>query len=195
MDALKNHLENFSIITNQDAYELGYDRNFLSELTKDGKLERLRPGVYQVKGELTDDFVLISSKSKRIVFSHQTALYLHNLSDRTPNIFHISVPQGYNASHIKKRYKNLKLHYVQKDFFDVGLSEIETPLGNNVYVYDVERTICDVVLNRKKIDTQIFTDAITRYFKSNDKNLRKLIKYSRIFNIEEDIRKYIEVLS
>ena len=195
MDALKNHLENFSIITNEDAYELGYDRNFLSDLTTDGKLERLRPGVYQVKGELTDDFVLISSKSKRIVFSHQTALYLHDLSDRTPNIFHISVPQGYNASHIKKRYKNLKLHYVQKDLFDVGLSEIETPLGNNVYVYDVERTICDVVLNRKKIDTQIFTDAITRYFKSNDKNLRKLIKYSRIFNIEEDIRKYIEVLS
>ena len=195
MDALKNHLENFSIITNEDAYELGYDRNFLSDLTTDGKLERLRPGVYQVKGELTDDFVLISSKSKRIVFSHQTALYLHDLSDRTPNIFHISVPQGYNASHIKKRYKNLKLHYVQKDLFDVGLSEIETPLGNNVYVYDVERTICDVVLNRKKIDTQIFTDAITRYFKSNNKNLRKLIKYSRIFNIEEDIRKYIEVLS
>lgn len=89
----------------------------------------------------------------------------------------------------------MKLHYVQKDLFDVGLSEIETPLGNNVYVYDVERTICDVVLNRKKIDTQIFTDAITRYFKSNNKNLRKLIKYSRIFNIEEDIRKYIEVLS
>lgn len=195
MDALKNHLENFSIITNKDAYELGYDRKFLSELTNDGKLERLRPGVYQVKGELTDDFVLISSKSKRIVFSHQTALYLHDLSDRTPNIFHISVPQGYNASHIKKRYKNLKLHYVQKDFFDVGLSEIETPLGHNVYVYDVERTICDVVLNRKKIDTKIFTDAITRYFKSNNKNLRKLIKYSRIFNIEEDIRKYIEVLS
>ena len=134
MDALKNHLENFSIITNKDAYELGYDRKFLSELTNDGKLERLRPGVYQVKGELTDDFVLISSKSKRIVFSHQTALYLHDLSDRTPNIFHISVPQGYNASHIKKRYKNLKLHYVQKDFFDVGLSEIETPLGHNVYV-------------------------------------------------------------
>lgn len=195
MDALKNHLENFSIITNEDAYELGYDRNFLSDLTTDGKLERLRPGVYQVKGELTDDFVLISSKSKRIVFSHQTALYLHDLSDRTPNIFHISVPQGYNASHIKKRYKNLKLHYVQKDFFDVGLSEIETPLGNKVPVYDMDRTICDIVMNRAKIDTQIFTDGITRYFRSNNKNLRRLIKYSRMFNIEDNIRKYIEVLS
>lgn len=195
MNALKNHFENFSIITNEDAYELGYDRNFLSELTKDGKLERLRPGVYQVKGELTDDFVLISSKSKRIVFSHQTALYLYDLSDRTPNIFHISVPQGYNASHIKKRYGNLKLHYIQKDFFDVGLSEIETPLGNKVPVYDMDRTICDIVMNREKIDTQIFTNAITRYFKSNNKNLRRLIKYSRMFNIEEDVRKYIEVLS
>ena len=89
----------------------------------------------------------------------------------------------------------MKLHYIQKDFFDVGISEIETPLGNNVAVYDIDRTICDIVMNRKKIDTQIFTDGITRYFKSNNKNLRRLIKYSRIFNIEEDIRKYIEVLS
>ncbi len=195
MNALKNHLENNSIITNEDAMKLGYHRQFLSDLSNVGKLERLRPGVYQVNGELTDDFVLISSKSKRIVFSHQTALYLYDLSDRTPNIFHISVPQGYNASHIKKRYGNLKLHYIQKDFFDVGLSEIETPLGNKVPVYDMDRTICDIVMNREKIDTQIFTNAITRYFKSNNKNLRRLIKYSRMFNIEEDVRKYIEVLS
>ena len=164
-------------------------------LTKSGQLERLRPGLYQLKGKVIDDFVLISSNSNRIIFSHQTALYLHDISDRTPNVFHISVPQGYNASHIKNRYKDLQVHYVKKDLYEIGKTEIKSPQGNLIPVYDIDRTICDIIIDREKIDKQIFTEAIKRYFKSQNKNLRRLIKYSRLFKIENEIRKYMEVLS
>ena len=128
-------------------------------------------------------------------FFHIKQRYIFMIYQTGRQIFFIYPFHRVIMSHIKKRYKNLKLHYIQKEFFDVGISEIETPLGNNVAVYDIDWTICDIVMNRKKIDTQIFTDGITRYFKSNNKNLRRLIKYSRILNIEEYIRKYIEVLS
>lgn len=195
MNVLKEYLENYSIITNKEAENLGYSRHVLSDLNNRDVLERLRPGVYQVKGEIVDDFLLISSNSTRMVFSNQTALYLHDLSDRTPNNFHLSVPQGYNASHIKKRYENLQIHYVKKDLFEIGLTQVETPMGNFVPVYDRERTICDIIIDREKIDRQIFTDGIRRYFKSSNKNLRKLIKYSRLFKIEEEVKRYIEVLS
>ena len=150
MNVLKEYLENYSIITNKEAENLGYSRHVLSDLNNRDVLERLRPGVYQVKGEIVDDFLMISSNSKRIAFSNQTALYLHDLSDRTPNIFHISVPQGYNASHIKKRYENLQIHYVKKDLFEIGLIQVETPMGNLVPAYDRERTICDIIIDRKK---------------------------------------------
>ena len=195
MNALNKFLEDNSIITNKEAERLGYSRHVLSDLNNKKVLERLRPGVYQVRGEIVDDFLLISSNSMRMAFSYQTALYLHDLSDRTPNIFHISVPQGYNASHIKKRYENLQLHYVKKDLFEIGLTKAETPMGSLVPVYDTERTICDIIMDREKIDRQIFTDGIRKYFNSSNKDLRKLIKYSRLFKIEEDVKKYIEVLS
>lgn len=195
MNALNKFLEDNSIITNKEAENLGYSRHVLSDLNNKRVLERLRPGVYQVRGEIVDDFLLISSNSMRMVFSYQTALYLHDLSDRTPNIFHISVPQGYNASHIKKRYENLQLHYVKKDLFEIGLTKVETPMGSLVPAYDRERTICDIIIDREKIDRQIFTDGIRKYFNSSNKDLRKLIKYSRLFKIEEDVKKYIEVLS
>ena len=107
MNTLKEYIQENLVITNKEAEELWYTRHNLLELTKSGQLERLRPGLYQLKGKVIDDFVLISSNSNRIIFSHQTALYLHDLSDRAPNVFHISVPQGYNASHIKKRYEDL----------------------------------------------------------------------------------------
>ena len=195
MNTLKDYIQENLVITNKEAEELGYTRHNLSELTKSGQLERLRPGLYQLKGKVIDDFVLISSNSIRIIFSHQTALYLHDISDRTPNVFHISVPQGYNASHIKNRYKDLQVHYVKKDLYEIGKTEIKSPQGNLIPVYDIDRTICDIIIDREKIDKQIFTEAIKRYFKSQNKNLRRLIKYSRLFKIENEIRKYMEVLS
>ena len=195
MNTLKEYIKENIVITNKEAEKFGYTRYNLSELTKSGQLERLRPGLYQLKGKVIDDFVLISSNSNRIIFSHQTALYLHDLSDRTPSVFHISVPQGYNASHIKKRYEDLQVHYVKKDLYEIGKTEIKSPQGNLIPIYDIERTICDIIIDRKKIDKQIFTDAIKRYFNSNNKNLRRLIKYSRLFKIEDEIRKYMEVLS
>lgn len=195
MNTLKEYIQENLIITNKEAEELGYTRHNLSELTKSGQLERLRPGLYQLKGKVIDDFVLISSNSNRIIFSHQTALYLHDLSDRTPNVFHISVPQGYNASHIKNRYKDLQVHYVKIDLYEIGKTEIKSPQGNLIPVYDIERIICEIIIDREKIDKQIFTEAMKRYFKSPNKNLRRLIKYSRLFKIEDEIRKYMEVLS
>lgn len=195
MNILKEYIQENIVITNKEAEDLGYSRHNLSELTKSGQLERLRPGLYQLKGKVIDDFVLISSNSNRIIFSQQTALYLHDLSDRIPNVFHISVPQGYNTSHIKKRYEDLQVHYVKKDLYELGRTEIRSPQGNLIPVYDIERTICDIIIDREKIDKQIFTDAIKRYFNSPNKNLRRLIKYGRLFKIEDKIRKYMEVLS
>lgn len=194
MKVLEEYLEKNSVITNKKGLEIGIGRHTLSALANEGKIERIRPGLYQKVGEIFDDFILLSGESQRVVFSHQTALYLHDLSDRVPIIIHISVPQGYNASHLKERYQKLKVHYVGMNLHDLGITTIKTPLGNTVLVYDLERTIIDIIRNRKKIDKQIFIDGITGYFRRSDKNLRKLISYSKKFKIEGEVRRYMEVL-
>lgn len=195
MNKLREYLSENSLITNKDAKALGYSRQLLAKLNKNGTLERLKRGVYLTKNSIVDDFALISSNSKRVIFSHHTALFLHDLSDRVPNVFHISVPQGYNASHLKKRYPNLIVHYINKELYEIGKETVKTPLGNMVAIYNVERTICDMIIDREKIDKQIFTDCLIRYFNSSNKDLRRLIKYSKQFKIENVIRKYMEVLS
>lgn len=58
----------------------------------------------------------------------------------------------------------------------------------------MERCICDIISGRKSIDEQIFINAMTGYFKNQDKNIRNLIKYSKILGIEDEIRKYAEIL-
>ena len=194
MNALEKYFLESNIITNKQAEEIGIKRHILASLVQKGKLERIKNGVYKKIDAVDDDYATISLKNEHVVFSFHTALYLLGFSDRAPNVLHISVPQGYNAEHIKRKFPNIKVHYVKKDFFNLGLIKTKTPLGSTVQCYNMERCICDIVLKRKSIDKQIFINALTGYFKSKDKNTRNLIKYSRILGIEEEIRKYLEIL-
>ncbi len=194
MNNLDRFLSENSIITNKQAQEIGIQRHILSSLAQKGELERVKNGVYKKKDAVYDDFAAISLNNEQVVFSFHTALYLLGFSDRTPNVFHISVPQGYNAGHIKRKFSNIKVHYVKRDFFHLGVIKTKTPLGSSVKCYNMERCVCDIVMERKSVDRQIFIDAMTGYFKSKDKNIRNLIKYSKILGIEDEIRKYTEVL-
>ncbi|KXB92813.1 hypothetical protein HMPREF3182_00283 [Megasphaera hutchinsoni] len=90
---------------------------------------------------------------------------------------------------------DIQVHYVKKDLYEIGKTEIKSPQDNLIPVYDIDRTICNIIIDRDKIDKQIFIEALKRYFKSQNKNLRRIIKYSRLFKIEDEIRKYMEVLS
>lgn len=51
--------------------------------------------------------------------------------------------------------------------------------------------MCDP--GKDQIELQLFTQAIKDYFKTNPNN-RKLLKYGKVFGIEDKIRTYMEVL-
>lgn len=179
----------------REAEANGVDRYRLSYLAKENKIDRIRKGVYALKDEIIDEFVLLQSNSTRIIYSYHTALYFHGLSDRVPSQIHISVPQGYNSSRLKERNDNLVVHYVKKELFELGREIGKSPLGGKIIFYDVERTICDLVKDSKSIDSQIFIGAIKEYFSERKINSRKLIKYARTLKVEEEIRRYLEVLA
>ena len=45
----------------------------------------------------------------------------------------------------------------------VGLTDATTSFGNTVRVYDMERTICDIVRSRSTMETQVYQDALKQY--------------------------------
>ena len=130
---------------------------------------------------------------RKAIFSYGTALYLWGLSDRTPHIFDITVPRGTNISRLKRDNQNIRCHYVQLDVYELGIAEIQSPQGGMVRLYDKERCICDLIRDKEKMDIQIYTQAIKDYFKTKVDH-RKLLKYSKIFGVEEKVRTYMEVL-
>ncbi|MBR3917280.1 MAG: abortive infection protein, partial [Clostridia bacterium] len=109
------------------------------------------------------------------------------------HIFDITLPRGTNVSRLKKDNINLRCHYVDKELYEIGITETVSPQGARVKLYDKERCICDLIRNKDQVDIQIYTQAIKCYFKSNPDS-RKLLKYGKVFGIVDKIRTYMEVL-
>ena len=125
-------------------------------------------------------------KYGRGIYSHDTALYLLGYSDRTPAKYTMTFPKGYNAP-------NLIIKRVVPENYEFGQIQIKSPSGNPIRVYDLERTLCDI-LRGSGSDIQIVSEAMKRYAASKDKNIHKLMKYADQLRVKPKVLRYMEVL-
>ena len=179
-------------LTTKDVDENNIPRFYLTKLIRDNKIERVSRGVYIKKNVLVDEFVILQSKSKNAIYSNTTALYLHGFSDRIPIKYDITINSGYNGSLQKE--DNVNLFYTKKELLGLGVINYKLDSGNIIKVYDLEKTICDIIKNKKKIDGEIFNKAVREYFYSKKKNTLKLYEYAKKMNIYNKVRDTFEVL-
>ena len=184
--------ENHGVIKTSAVEAEDISRPMLRKYVEEGKLEQVRKGLYVRADDLADEFAMVQFQSSKAIFSYGTALYLWGLSDRTPHRFDITV-QGTNISRFKRDNPTIRCHYVQPEVYYVGITEILSPQGAIVRLYDKERCICDLIRDKDKVDIQIYTQAIKDYFNTKA-DRRKLLKYSKILGVEDKVRTYMEVL-
>ena len=178
-------------LTTKDVTDNNIPRAYLTKLIKDDKIERVSRGVYIKKNEFVDEFVILQSKSKNAIYSNTTALYLHGFSNRIPIKYDITINNGYNGSLQKE--DNVNLFYTKRELLELGVIDYKLDSGNIIRVYDLDKTICDIIKNKKKIDAEIFNKAIREYFYSKKKNTLKLYEYAKKMNIYNKVRDTFEV--
>jgi predicted transcriptional regulator of viral defense system len=192
-DLLKRMIvENDGILLTQTVTASGISRDYLSQMTRNGELERVARGVYLAKGCFDDEMFRLQRKYGRAIFSHETALFLHDLSDREPMDYCVTVPTGYNAGKLKQFPASV--FFIDRELYPLGMSECLTAFGRKVSCYDMERALCDVMRNRSRVDIGVLTDALKRYAKRREKNISKLMEYSEKFRVAKPMRSYLEVL-
>lgn len=189
---IKKMQKNHGMITTNDVEQIGIARKTLTRMVEKGLIERESQGLYVLPNSWGDEYYSLIFSSKNAVFSHATALFLHGLSERVPLIYEITVINGYNAS-LKTR-ENIELYFVAKDIFELGKVEIESPQGKIVPVYDIERTLCDILKSKQKQDIEIIKYAFKTYVKSPKKDIYKLTEYAKKLKVEEEVNTYLEVL-
>jgi predicted transcriptional regulator of viral defense system len=182
---------NNGYIANKRVKDIGLSTRYLTDLVKNKKIEKVKSGLYLDADYISDEFFEILYNTSG-VFSHATALYLYNLADRTPIKLDITVANDYKGS--LQGNKKVNLFYVKKDLPTLGRLEMKSPQGLPIKVYDIERTICDIIRNKKKIETEIFVSSLQKYARYKNKKLNILLKYASVLGITDNVEDKLRIL-
>lgn len=175
----------------KEAVEAGFGPSLVYKMVQSGELVRCGRGLYGIASQLEDDFSRLQRKYPRGIYSHETALYLLGYSDRMPLRFTMTFPKGYNAPSLKQELVNVKRAVLEK--YDLGIREVQSLSQATVRVYDLERTLCDIVRG-EGCDIQIVVPAMQRYAASRDKDVARLMFYAAKLSVEPKVRRYMEAL-
>jgi predicted transcriptional regulator of viral defense system len=184
--------KNGGIISAKQGANAGMSHMQLLRGMKSGVLERVNRGVYMSPDELDDVMYTAQLRRPKIVFSHDSALALHGLTDRYPFSHSVTVPTGYNTKSLAEQ--GFTAFSVKCELYACDIVEMPSPLDHMVNTYSLERTIVDCVRSRNRMEAEIVTEAIKRYARRKDKNIGELMAIAETFGVQKPIRTYMEVL-
>ena len=179
-------------LTAKEAREEGILNKDLQRLASYGYIERVAHGLYIREDVFEDPYYIAQYRCPKGIFSHDTALFLHDLSDRVPLRLTMTIPSGWNTPLLKD--KDFVFFYCGPKRMDLGICEIATSYEKKVKVYDIERTLCDCLRHIDKLDRDLVITGLKRYVKGLHRDNTKLLKYASVFNIRDIVYRYLEVL-
>lgn len=182
--------KNDGILTTKMLDQNKIHRQYLKNLVDEGYVVKVSRGVYVTPYKDVSEYFIVGEQYKTGIFSHNTALYFYDLTDRTPFELDMTFPNNVRITNYM-----INAHYINKERFEIGLTTKTLGDGTIIRVYNMERTMCDIIRDRNKIDSQIFNTALKEYMKRKDKNLNLLYEYAKIFKISKILKMYLEVLS
>ena len=179
------------IIRTADAVHAGISRTTLGTLVKNGNLERIAHGQYIRPDNMADELYILQQRSEKIIFSHETALFLHDMAERTPLQHSLTIPSSGKLSPVLSG--GCKIYYVKPELYGLGRCTVKSKMGHEVLAYDAERTICDILRSRSRVDNQIFAEAMKAYAARKGQNWNNLRNYADAFRVTKLLRQYLEV--
>lgn len=189
---LKMAHDNNGVVTSTQVTKAGIFREHLRGLIDKGLLERSECGVYIGPTVFNDEMFNLQTRYKRGIFSLCTALFLLDLTDRTPVYFSMTFPLAYNTTALKS--ESAKCYRVKEALSDLGIIDIKSPGGDTVRCYNAERTLREILKTRSNSDIQMVTDAFKSYTRLDGRDIPQLSKFAKLFNVEQKLRSYMDVL-
>lgn len=180
------------VLVLSDAKKEGFSRESFYYFVKKNHFERIGNGIYLSPDAWKDELFVLHKRCPQAVFSHEEALYHYGLTDREPVRHVMTIYTGYNTKRLVD--SGCKVYTIKKELLELGKISVLDQFGNEIPMYDLERTICDIVRSRSHIEIQDFNSALKGYVRRSDKNLNRLMEYAKQFHLEEIIRSYMEVL-
>jgi predicted transcriptional regulator of viral defense system len=184
---------NSGYVKTKEVIAQGFHHKYLRELEEDGTIIKIKNGLYSLtENENYNSLYENSLIIPRGVFCLGSALSFYDLSTWDPPEVHMAIPRGMKVQ-IPENLP-IKLYYFSGRFFETGKTEVELESGQKITMYDIEKTICDIIRYRNRIGIDIMKEALNEYLKLKNKNLNILYDYAGKLGIKTILDNYMDVL-
>lgn len=180
--------KNKGIVTTKMVTENNIPRIYITKLIKEKKLNRIERGIYSTSTSKVNKYYSMQNKSKKIIFSHFTALEIQGFYKNIDEKEQLSVMQSYNA----QKFNNYKVFYDNIKTYKYGQIEYIYE-GNKIRIYDIERSVCDIIKDRYRFDESKYNKFINFYFNKANINYKKLLEYSTKLKINKTVHHYLSL--
>jgi predicted transcriptional regulator of viral defense system len=185
--------EHCGVMTTAELKGAGYYYKKIKRLMEEGEIEQVRRGYYRYLGEdAFSDIPTLTALFPDGVLCMESALDYYGYTDRTPSSWNLAVDSKSTRTRFYIDYPKVKPHFIRSDRYHVGIADGEID-GKPVKVYDRERTICDLLLHRNKVDGEVFNTAIQRYINDPEKMKARLMKYAKLLHVEKKVREVLGI--
>lgn len=182
---------NGGIITSKDANKNGISRTILSKMVKNKSIERMDYGIYVTDEFIYDELFIFQMKHPNTVFSFNTALYLLNKTERTPEKFDITTTRNNSLGYCKDI---ANIHRVNNEMIELGKIKVLTNTGKEVFSYNIERTVVDIISNRNIIEIELANKVIRKCIKEKEFNVNLMFEYAKKLKAYDKVKNYMEAI-
>ena len=188
IDILKKEFQRCGgILKTVELKDLGLSSRQIKRLLNEGIITKTKRGFYELTDYVIREEVIIARLFPREVIFLESALFHYDYTDRIPPAWQIAVDRYSKTTQYRIDYPLIEPYYLEPKFLDIGVDIIEID-GIEIKIYNRDRTICDVLRYEKKLEKEVFYNAIGRYIEDSKKNIRKLFEYAEIFNIKNKVQ-------
>lgn len=170
--------------------EMGLSSRQIKKLIEKGKISKIKFGHYELADQVNPEEVIIAKLFPEAVIFLESALLHYHYTDRIPTEWQIAVDRNSEKGQYDIGYPLVKPYYQESKFLGVGVA-IFNIQGVDVKIFDRDRTMCDVMRYERKLEKEVYTNAVMRYTKDPRKNIRRLFEYAEIFNITKKVQSQI----
>lgn len=182
------------VYSSSELLKLGLSYYQISNLVEQNRLVRLNKSHYEnaeFAGEL-NDFYYISAFAPQGVICLMSAAVYYNLTTFRPDSVDVAVPLKKKLSSFPQTV-NISLHYFSKERLSLGVRCVNVQ-GNFFKIFDIEKTVVDVISNRNKVGIEETKEVLTNYLARHDRDVNKLYRYAEKLSCLKTLKTYLEVL-
>ena len=193
MDEKLQHIfeRNHGVLRTTDLNSAGCYYSNIQEMLNNNEIEQIRRGYYRiVDSYIYSDVPVLKALFPDTVICLESALFQYDYIDRTPSAWHLAVKDTSARARFKIDYMKVKPHFVTLSRFNIGIAIMQID-GFDIQIYDKDRTMCDVLSHKNKLDAETFSQACQSYVKDKRHNIPTLVKYSKILHVENKVREVL----